>query len=184
MSSDESPKRSSIDDLARELESAHLRIRNLEKALVEREQQEEQRQEKFRTAIENDAFLVQSAEMAQLGYAVWDDILDKDVSVSEELARIHGLTSEEYRKSVVSMEKYLEFVVPEDHEKYMAYENQFSADLSNKIANVEYCIKRPDGEIRYLHQRSQYVSASSGKPTQSIVVIQDITDQKQVELRL
>jgi hypothetical protein len=39
MSSDESPKRPSIDDLARELESAHLRIRSLEKALVEREQQ-------------------------------------------------------------------------------------------------------------------------------------------------
>jgi PAS domain S-box-containing protein len=184
MSSDRSPKRPSIDDLTRELESAHLRIHTLEKALAEGDQAGGQRQEKFRTAIENEAFLVQSAEMAQLGYAVWDDILDKDVSVSEELARIHGLTSEEYRKSIVSMEKYLEFVVPEDREKYMAYENQFSADLSNKIASVEYCIKRSDGEFRYLHQRSQYVSSSSGKPTQSIVVIQDITDQKQVGLRL
>ena len=39
MSSDRSPKRPSIDDLARELESAHLSIRTLEKTLAEGEQQ-------------------------------------------------------------------------------------------------------------------------------------------------
>ena len=82
------------------------------------------------------------------------------------------------------MEKYLELVVPEDREKYMDYENQFTVDDSGNAAGVEYRIMRPDGEIRHLHQRSQYVPVTSGQPTQSIVVIQDITEQKQVEFRL
>jgi len=133
---------------------------------------------------ESEAMLTQSAEMAHLGYAIWDDILDKDVMVSEELARIHGLTRDEYQETVSSMGKYLEFVVPDDREKYQDYENQFTADDSGKAAGVEYRIMRPDGEFRHLHQRSQYVPVSSGRPTQSIVVVQDITEQKQVEFRL
>ena len=75
-------------------------------------------------------------------------------------------------------------VVPEDREKYLNYENQFAADDSGKAASVEYRIMRPDGEFRYLNQRAQYLSVSSGRTTQSIVVIQDVTEQKQVELRL
>ena len=133
---------------------------------------------------ENEAMMTQSAEMAHLGYAVWDDTLDRDISVSEELARIHGLSREEYQKTVVSMDAYLELVVPEDREKYLAYEADFNADTSDKIASVEYRITRLDGEIRYLHQRSQYIQISSGKPSQSIVVIQDVTEQKQAELVL
>ena len=130
---------------------------------------------------ESKAFLEQSAEIANLGYAIWDDVLDKDVTVSEELARIHGLTRDEYLETINSMEAYLELVVPFDREKYIDYETQFAADSGGKAAGVEYRIMRPDGEIRHLHQRSQYVPAPSGEPTQSIVVIQDITDQKQVE---
>jgi len=184
MTSEKNMSRPSVDDLIKKLESAHRRIRTLEKALAEQEQQHEQRQNSLRAMIQNEAFLVQSAEMAHLGFAVWDDTLDKDISVSEELARIHGLTIDEYQETVTSMEKYLELVVPEDREKYMDYENGFIADDSDNIAGVEYRIKRPDGVLRHLHQRSQYVPVTSGQPTQSMVVIQDVTEQKGVEFSL
>ncbi|MDA9981342.1 ATP-binding protein [Gammaproteobacteria bacterium] len=184
MTLDRNITRFSADSLRKELESAYQRIRALERVLAEREQQDAQRKITLRAIEQSEAFLEQSAEIAHLGYAVWDDILDRDVTVTEELARIHGLTRDEYLETVSSMEKYLEFVVPDDHEKYMDYENQFGADDSGEAAGVEYRIMRPDGEIRHLHQRSQYVSVPSGRPTQSIVVIQDITEQKQVEIRL
>jgi PAS domain S-box-containing protein len=174
----------SVDSLSKELESASQRIRALERALAEREQQDAQQKNTLKSIAQSEAFLEQSAEMAHLGYAVWDDILDKDVSVSEELARIHGLTGDEYQETVNSMGEYLEFVVADDREKYLDYENQFTADDSGKAASVEYRIMRPDGEIRHLHQRSQYVPVPSGRTTQSIVVIQDITEQKQVEFHL
>ena len=184
MTLDKNMTRFSVDSLRKELGSANQRIRALERALAEREQQDGQRKNTLRAIAQSEAFLEQSAEMAHLGYAIWDDILDRDVTVSEELARIHGLTRDEYLEAVSSMEKYLEFVVPDDREKYLDYENQFTADDSGQAAGIEYRIMRPDGEIRHLHQRSQYIPVPSGQPTQSIVVIQDITEQKQVEFRL
>lgn len=176
--------RLSNDSLKKDLESANRRNRALERELAEREQQDRERKSKLSVIAQSEAFLAQSAEIAQLGYAIWDDILDRDVTVSQELARIHGLTKDEYCEAVNSMEKYLEFVVPEDREKYMDYEDQFTADDSGMAAGIEYQIKRTDGEIRHLHQRSQYVPVLSGRPTQSIVVVQDVTEVKQVEFSL
>jgi len=184
MTLDRNITRFSVGSLRKKLGSAYRRIRALERALAEREQQDAQKKNTLRAIAQSEAFLEQSAEIAHLGYAVWDDILDRDVTVSEELARIHGLTRDEYLEAVNSMEKYLEFVVPDDREKYLDYENQFTADDSGEAAGVEYRIMRPDGEIRHLHQRSQYVPAPSGRPTQSIVVIQDVTEQKQAGYHL
>ncbi len=184
MTPDKKIQNYSVDSLKKELECAYQLIRTLEGALAEREQKDTQQKNTLRVIAQNEAFLEQSAEIAHLGYAIWDDLLDKDITVSEELARIHGLTRDEYLETVNSMEKYLEFVIPDDREKYLDYENQFTDDESGQAAGVEYRIKRPDGEIRYLHQRSQYVSVSSSRPTKSIVVIQDITEQKQVEFHL
>ena len=155
MTLDRNIRRFSVDILRKKLASAYQRIRALERALAEREQQDAQQKNTLRAIAQSEAFLEQSAEIAHLGYAVWDDILDRDVTVSEELARIHGLTRVEYLETVSSMEKYLEFVVPDDREKYMDYENQFGADDSGEAAGVEYRIMRPDGEIRHL-QASAY----------------------------
>ena len=184
MTPDRNTTRLSVDSLRKELGSANQRIRDLERALAEREQQDGQLKDKLFALAQSEAFLGQSAEMAHLGYGIWDDILDKDVTVSEELARIHGLSVDEYLEAISSMGAYLDFIVPDDREQYQDYEDQFTIDPRHDAAGVEYRIVRADGETRHLHQRSQYIPVPSGQPTQSIVVIQDITEQKQVELRL
>jgi PAS domain-containing protein len=112
---------------------------------------------KLETALnaieQSEAFLAQCTEIASLGYAIWDSDLDRDITVSIELAIIHGLTIDEYLNTVTSTEKYLEFVVPDDREKYMNYENAFLSDHDDEIDSIEYRIMRTDGEIRYLQQR-------------------------------
>jgi len=133
---------------------------------------------------ESETMLIQSAEIAELGYAVWDDILDRDVTLTEELARIHGFSREEYIETVTSMEKYLELVVAEDRERYIDYEDRFTAADDSLGAGVEYRVTRPDGKIRYLHQRCQYLPVASGRPFRSIIVIQDVTEQRQAESSL
>jgi PAS domain S-box-containing protein len=133
---------------------------------------------------ESETMLIQSAEVAELGYAIWDDTLDRDVMVTEELARIHGFARDEYLETVSSMDAYLDLVIPDDRERYLEYENRFAQEASFLGADVEYRVVRPDGEIRYLHQRAQYLPAPGGRPTRSIVVIQDVTEQRQVEAGL
>lgn len=181
---DKDETRLTVEDLENKLGSAYQRIRDLEQALAVREQKDVERVKTLRTLVQSEAFLAQSAEIAHLGYAVWDDTLDRDATVSVELARIHGFTRDEYLQNIDSMKAYLELVVPDDRKKYQDYEDQFGADISGKPGGVEYRIQRPDGEIRYLQQRSQYIPNSSSRPTQSIVVIQDVTTQKQVEFDL
>ena len=174
----------SIENLQLELAKAQERIRVLEETFVTEAEDRKLAEDEFAVIMQSERFLRRSAELTHVGYAIWDDILDRDVTVSEELALIHGLSREDYLERVNSMGSYLEFVVPEDREKYQAYEDDFAEDDSGSEAGVEYRIMRTDGEVRHLYQRSQYVPVASGKPTQSIVVIQDITELKQFELQL
>jgi PAS domain S-box-containing protein len=146
------------------------RTRELESALSRFEQSE--------------AFLIQCAELATLGYAVWDCELERDIVVSKELAKIHGLTVGDYRNIVTSTEKYVEFVVLDDREKYIEYENTEMPIGDRAVESVEYRIRRADGEIRYVQQRSQPIHSASGQKDLEIVIIQDITALKHVEIRL
>jgi|GEM_PF-4055706 len=175
-------------NLKKELDSANSRIRTIEQELIVRDRQDGKRTSSLAAIAQCETFLSQSAKMAhlgsalKLGYAIWDDTLNRDVAVSEELARIHGLTAERYKETVTCGKDYLQFVVPDDHEKYMGFDEH--SRLSEFSTGIKYRITLPDGEIRHLHQRSQYLQVSSGKPTLSLVIIQDITETMQAELRL
>ncbi|MGK0441660.1 MAG: PAS domain S-box-containing protein, partial [Pseudohongiellaceae bacterium] len=138
----------------------------------------------FSATEQSEAFLAQCTEIAHLGYAIWDNDLDRDITVSKKLANIHGLTVEEYIDTVSSTERYLDFVVPDDRAKYLSYENMVFADFDDEVESVEYRIMRADGEIRYLHQRSQPIQVTSGQKNKEIVVIQDVTELKQAEINL
>lgn len=131
---------------------------------------------------EANALLTQSAEIAGLGYALWDEIEDRDVTVSEELAKIHGFTKEDYLATITSMEKYVEYVHPEDRAAYVAHMDNTEAYENN--IGIDYRFVTPNGQIRYLHDRSRYLPSTAGKPTHSIVVIQDITTRKDREAKL
>ncbi|NOR19263.1 MAG: hypothetical protein GQ538_04145, partial [Xanthomonadales bacterium] len=144
MTLDRNITRCSVGSLRKKLGSAYRRIRALERALAEREQQDAQQKNTLRAIAQSEAFLAQSAEMAHLGYGVWDDILDRDVTVSEELARIHGLSIDEYLEAVGSMGDYLDFIVPDDRQQYQDYEDAFSIDPLHDAAGVEYRIVRAD----------------------------------------
>ena len=126
----------------------------------------------------------ETEKIAHVGHEIWDHASDTTTYVSEELARIYGLSVNEYMQAVTSMDAYFLFIVPEDLEAYKAYEDQFAEEESYNPLSIEYRIRRADGEIRHLHQSSKLIPAESGSPTQSISVIQDITRFKQVEVEL
>lgn len=174
----------SLGSIMKKLMNPYRRIRALERELAKREQQDLELKTLLSSIEQNEAFLEQSARIARLGYAIWDDTLDRDITVSDELARIHGLERDEYLQVVGSMQSYINFIVPDDRKKYQEYEDLFTEDESGDAAGCEYRIMRADGEIRHLHQRSKYIPVRFGRPTQSIVVIQDVTEQKEAEIRL
>ena len=115
-------------------------------------------------------------KIAHLGYAVWDEAIDRDVFVSEEMATIHGFTKETYLSEISSLDKYIDHIHLDDQARYRAHimdEEEVNAGVS-----IEYRFVTPDGDIRHLHDCNYYISVPYGEETQVIVVIQDITEHK------
>lgn len=181
MKPDENKDNVSVDKLVVELAAAHGRIQAMESELTVHRQKNEQQKIAINSLTSSNDSLAQCAEISKLGFAIWDVNLDRDTTVSEELAQIHGLTKEAYLEQVHSMEKYLEFVVPDDRQKYMDYENEADA---GKLSSIEYRITRADGDVRYLMQSSALLRKNNQQKNKTIVVIQDITMLKEAENRL
>jgi len=90
---------------------------------------------------------------------------------SDEIYRILGLKPREFG---VTYEAFLERVHPEDRE----YVNQGYQELVKykKPYNVVHRIVRPDGEVRYVHGKAEYIVDENG--SRSIGTLQDITEQR------
>ncbi|MEP5566959.1 MAG: PAS domain-containing protein, partial [Halioglobus sp.] len=173
-----------VDRLQRDLDAAHERIATLEDKSPQQSASTFEPSDGHNATLPREAFLQETEKIAHVGHEIWDHVSDTTIHVSEELARIYGLSVDEYMQAVKSMDDYFLFIVPEDLDAYKAYEDQFEQDESFNPLSIEYRIKRADGKIRHLHQSSKLIPAESGAPTQSISVIQDVTRYKQVEAEL
>ena len=67
-------------------------------------------------------------------------------------------------------------------ERYCVYHED--SDPDNLAPEIEYRIIRRDGEIRHIHECFKYVLDPSGKRTQLLVSIQDITERNHSEQAL
>ena len=171
--------RESEAELERRIEERTAALKKSNLALTQ-EVAERKRVEEF--LEESEALLTQSAEIANLGHAVWDHINDKYITVSEGWARIFGSTKAEFLATFTDVEKNFELVHPEDRGRYRAYYDGPYSD--QQPLGIEYRIVRRDGAIRYVNEHSKFVAYASGEPAQSLSSIQDITDRKQMEVAL
>jgi PAS domain S-box-containing protein len=63
-------------------------------------------------------------------------------------------------------------------------EAQARARSTHSALDVEHRIVRPDGEIRYVHERAEFQLGPDGEAIRQIGTVQDVTDRKAVELEL
>lgn len=176
-----------VDKLQNELTVAHVRILALEGPSAPPKQFDASAfasKQTDKSARIWEAAFHQTEEIANLGHEIWDHAQEKALFVCEELAKIYGLSVDEYMLAVQKMEDYFKFVVPEDREAYKEFENRFQKEESFNPLSIEYRITRTDGKIRYLRQSSKLIPAEFRPPTQSLNVIQGITRFKPVEAEL
>lgn len=75
---------------------------------------------------------------------------------------------------------FLEAIVPEDRsEVEQRVRQQPYADY-----DVEYRIARPDGEVRWIHDRGVRIRDNDGHPYRLIGIAEDVTERKKAETRL
>ena len=140
-----------------------LRLEN-----TERERAEEvllESEEKFRELAENitDVFWIHSPDLRQMHY----------ISPAYEL--IWGRSTASW---YAHPEKWSEAILPEDRERVQAVFLKL-ADEPN--VSVEYQIARPDGSIRWIHDRGFQVRDATGRPYRTAGIAADITERKQAE---
>lgn len=117
-----------------------------------------------------------AARIARLGHWVYDEVADRIVYCSDEMARIHGVSPEEYLRLVSNTDADIQRVHPDDRQRYGRVLRRAQREISPY--DVEYRITLPDGEIRHVREIGEPVAGPDGKLTESRGTLQDITDQK------
>ena len=125
---------------------------------------------------------LQVERITLLGTYVYDETQDRDLYASPGCARIHAVSEAEFIKRVSSVEDDISDVHDEDRELvreiYTRYYN------TAEDCKIEYRLVLPDGEIRWIRELLVALEVEQGKAVLTRGVLQDITEQKTVEVEL
>jgi protein-histidine pros-kinase len=125
--------------------------------------------------VDSLALLEQSQEVGAIGtFVAW---LTPEKAGRDEWSlttiKIFGYTEESYDGTNAAFWKRIH---PDDVDRVRAA--QAEAHESGSIYDISHRIVRPDGEVRWIHERAVAQSDASGKPVRFLGVTQDITEQE------
>lgn len=134
-----------------------------------------ERKEYQKNLLASQAHLEEAQHLGHMGH--WDfDLQNNQLTWSKEVYRMLGIDSQ----SDISYELFLSLVHPDDIEKVKhAYEltihDQQEYDITHRI------IRKNDGEVRYVHERSKEERDEQGHVIRSVGTVQDITERVLLE---
>jgi PAS domain S-box-containing protein len=126
---------------------------------------------------ENEELLKKTQEIAHIGS--WKlDIKKDELYWSEEVYKIFGLDPEK----PINHDTFKDRVHPDDIENLSAgYEKAWQ---NHEGYDIVHRIIRPDGEIRFVREKSQDVVDETGEAVFSLGMVHDITEQKEAEAEM
>ena len=154
-------QKSALHVLSRQV-MAHLELNRHMQELVESES-------KFRLLAENitDVFWISSPKLEKIDY------------VSPGYERIWGRKAADL---YANPNRWSDVILPEDRERVLEV---FDTLIKNAPSiSVEYRIARPDGSVRWVHDRGFQVRNASGKLVRLTGITADITKRKQAEIAM
>jgi PAS domain S-box-containing protein len=133
----------------------------------------------YKALLESEGRYRRAARLTNMGHWIWDEIEDKCIYCSEELAEIFGVSVDEYLKRGSTWEGDLEWIHPDDLVHYESV--VFGACDDNKGYEIQCRIIRGDGQVRHLHEVADAVLDSEGKILQTVGVLRDVTESSLAE---
>jgi len=155
------PQEHALRVLARQV-MTHLELRRHTRELVES-------QDRFRLLAENitDVFWIASPDLEKMHY------------ISPGYQRIWGRSPEDL---YANPHQWAECILPEERERVLRI---FGTLTQNEPSvSVEYRIARPDGTVRWIHDRGFQVRDASGALVRLTGIAADVTDRKRAETAL
>lgn len=117
-----------------------------------------------------------AAEIGKLGHYVWDDILNKCEYCSPELAKLYGMTAEEFIEISMKNDMNLQLVHPDDQDMYASVATNLDQDL-----DVVFRTIRHDGTVAFFQEYGRRVRDKNGIPLRTDGIIRDVTVEKDAE---
>ncbi len=123
----------------------------------------------------NHSFMEQAQQVAHFGVWTSELALDGKLTWSKEVFRIFGIDEAQFDGKV---QTFFACVHPDD----LSTVQQASQDALSGLSpySIDHRVLRPDGIVRWVHEQAEIVPNEQGQPIM-IGVVQDITEQKQVE---
>jgi PAS domain S-box-containing protein len=151
------------------------RTAELTKANQHLRQQIEERKRAEEALRESENGLAEAQRIAHMGN--WDlDLVKNELRWSDEIYRIFGLKPQEFG---ATYEAFLNTIHPDDRE---FVDTSYTKSVkSNTPYDIVHRIVRPDGEVRYVHEKAEDIKDETGKTIRSIGTVQDITERKKAE---
>jgi PAS domain S-box-containing protein len=129
----------------------------------------------FRNLRESEAKLGAAQRIAHVGY--WERVLETNaVTWSDETYRIFGLVP---GQDTIDFNGIQELIHPEDRQ--LMAQAAAEAARGGRRYDVEYRVRRPDGEERIVHSQGDLTRDESGRPLRVFGILQDITERKRAE---
>jgi PAS domain S-box-containing protein len=126
--------------------------------------------------------LALAAALARLGHWVWSKEEERLSFCSDEMARLHGLSTDAFLEQYAKPERLAACVVPEHRERYDDIVRR--AIAGGHSYETEYRIELADGTRREIREIGQPIFARGGRFVRFIATAQDITDDKRREAEL
>ncbi len=125
---------------------------------------------------EKAALLDHAVKLANLGHWQWDEVNDCLEHASHEMARMLGMTVEQYTAQMRTMDDLLPFIYPQDRAHY---KNTIEAAVrACEAYELEYRFLTVDGEVRYGRELGQPLLDHNGRLLSTTGTLQDITEIK------
>ena len=103
----------------------------------------------------NEALLREAEGLARVGHWEWDLDSGRFTFMADEIFTIYGITHSDFEGT---LEAFLSFVPPEDRR---IVKQAIDKARGKGTTEVEHCIVRPDGEVRFVRTRSQAISTAT-----------------------
>ncbi|MGF1610316.1 MAG: PAS domain S-box protein [Kiloniellales bacterium] len=130
-----------------------------------------------------DSLYRRTEALALLGHWEWDEVEDRCLYCSGELARLHGVSPAQYLAVAGSIEGDLSFVHPDDRARYRKAADAARAGETERF-DLEYRLLGRDGVLREVREAAEYIRDERGRGLRSIGFVQDITERKNAERAL
>jgi PAS domain S-box-containing protein len=125
------------------------------------------------------ALLEKAQEVAHIGSWVAELDGSDRLSWSQESHRIFGTAPGEF---LGTSAEFFARVHPADREIVTAA--SAAAIAGDRLYDIEHRIVRPDGSVRWVHERADIARGAAGRPIRMIGTVQDITIRRQLEDQL